>query len=138
MFLIDTSAWIFVLGPHPQPELRDRVALLVLENQAITCAPVIFEILRGARTVHEAELLKKRLLSLHVLPFREIDWSSAAAWSARLTRKGISTKSMDLLIAYQAWRNDLTLLHADKDFDRIAKGSNLKVESWVSHLQKKR
>jgi predicted nucleic acid-binding protein len=137
MFLIDTSAWIYVLGPHPQPELRDRVTLLVLENKAVTCAPVIFEILRGTRTLHEAKLLKQRLLSLHVLPFREIDWSSAAAWSARLARKGISTKSMDILIAYQTWRNDLTLLHTDKDFDRIAQGTNLKVESWVSRFQKK-
>jgi predicted nucleic acid-binding protein len=123
-----------VFGLHPQPELRDRVALLVLENRAVTCAPVIFEILRGARTLREAELLKKRLLSLHVLPFKEIDWSNAAAWSAGLARKGIATKSMDLLIAYQAWRNDLTLLHADKDFDRIAQGTTLKVESWVSRL----
>lgn len=138
MFLVDTSVWIFVFGPNPQPELRDRVALLVLENRAVTCAPVIFEILRGARTLREAELLKKRLLSLHVLPFKEIDWSNAAAWSAGLARKGISTKSMDLLIAYQAWRNDLTLLHADKDFDRIAQGATLKVESWVSRLLKNR
>jgi len=137
MFLIDTSAWIFVLGPRPQMELRDRVTLLILENQAVTCAPVIFEMLRGTRTPREAEILRQRLLSLHMLPFREIDWSSAAAWSARLARKGISTKSMDILIAYQAWRYDVTLLHADKDFDRITQGANLKVESWVSRLQKK-
>ena len=135
MFLIDTSVWIFALGPQPVSKLRDRVASLVLDNQAATTPPVIFEILRGARTLQEAERLKQHLRSLHVLPFTESDWSEAAEWSARLARKGLSAKSMDLLIAFKANQHNLTLLHADKDFDRIAKVSNLRVESWTTRVQ---
>lgn len=107
----------------------------MLENQAATTPPILFEILRGARTLQEAESLKHRLRSLHVLPFLEADWSEAAEWGARLTRKGISAKSMDLLIAFKAAQNGLTLLHADKDFDRLARHSSLKVESWAGRVQ---
>ena len=135
MILIDTSVWIFALGPKPLEALRNRVVALVLENQAATTPPVLFEILRGARTLQEAETLEHRLRSLHVLPFLEADWSEAAEWGARLARKGVSAKSMDILIAFKTLQNGLTLLHADRDFDRLAQHSDLKVESWAGRIQ---
>jgi predicted nucleic acid-binding protein len=135
LFLIDTSVWIFVLGPRPLEALRDRVAALVLENQAATTPPILFEILRGARTLHEAESLKQRLRSLHVLPFLEADWSESAEWGARLSRKGVSTKSMDILIAFKAAQQGLILLHADRDFDRMARHATLQVESWADRIR---
>jgi predicted nucleic acid-binding protein len=110
------------------------VTSLVLENQAAITPPVAFEILRGAKTLSDAETLKSRLNSLHPLPFLEPDWSGAAQWAAGMARNGLKVKSMDLLIAFKAKQHGLTLLHADKDFDRLAKGSKLKVESWVSRV----
>lgn len=134
MFLIDTSIWIYVFGPRPHVELRERVKTLVLENQVATTPPVIFEILRGARTLTEAETLKSRLRSLHVLPYFEPDWNEAAQWSATLARRGLNVKSMDLLIAFKALQTGCVVLHADRDFDRIAQTSNLRVESWVTRV----
>jgi len=115
-------------------ELRERVKTLVLENQVATTPPVIFEILRGARTLTEAETLKSRLRSLHVLPYFEPDWNEAAQWSATLARRGLNVKSMDLLIAFKALQTGCVVLHADRDFDRIAQTSNLRVESWVTRV----
>jgi predicted nucleic acid-binding protein len=135
MFLIDTSVWIFVLGPRPHEALRDRVASLVLDNQAATTPPVLFEVLRGSRTLTEAETLKSRLRSLHVLPLLEPDWSEAAQWSAAMARKGYNGKSMDLLIAFKALQAGCVLLHADRDFDRIARASKLRVESWAARVR---
>lgn len=134
MFLIDTSVWIYVFGPRPHTELRDRVAALVLENQVATTPPVIFEILRGARTLTEAETLKSRLRSLHVLPYLEPDWNEAAQWAALLARRGLNVKSMDLLIAFKALQTNFTVLHSDRDFDRISQASKLRVESWVARV----
>ena len=136
MFLIDTSAWLFVLGPKALDRLRERVTPLVLENQAATTPPVMFEILRGARTLREAEALRSRLSSLHVLPFAEPDWTEAAEWAARVARQGLTVKSMDLLIAFIARKHGLTLLHADTDFDHLAKAVHLKVESWVEETRR--
>jgi predicted nucleic acid-binding protein len=131
VYLIDTSAWLFVLGSDPIGSLRDRVGRLVLDNQAATAPPVIFEIMRGVRTLREAETLRSRLSSLHVLPFGEPEWTEAAEWASQIARKGLNVKSMDLLIAFTARKNALTLLHADSDFDRLAKVAHIKVESWV-------
>lgn len=124
-----------MLGSRPLVPLRDRVVSLVLDNQAATTPVIIFEIMRGTRTLQEAERIKHRLKSLHVLPFLEADWSEAAEWGARLARKGVSAKSMDILISFKAVQHGLTLLHADKDFDRMSKRSTLKVESWANRIQ---
>jgi predicted nucleic acid-binding protein len=94
----------------------------------------MFEILRGARTLTEAETLKSRLRSLHVLPLLEPDWSEAAQWSAAMARKGLTGKSLDLLIAFKSLQAGCTLLHADRDFDRIARVSKLNVESWAGRI----
>ena len=69
---------ICVLGPKPVEPLRARVTELVLENKAATVAPIVFEILRGARSVREQEILRSHMSSLHVLPFAEPDWTEAA------------------------------------------------------------
>ena len=135
MVLVDTSAWIHVLGSRPVPLLRDRVAQLVLDNEAATAPPVVFEILRGARNLREAEILRSRLGGLHVLPFAEPDWTQAAEWAATIARKGVTTKSMDLLIAFVARKHGLSLLHADSDFDLLAKKVHIKVESWVAQVR---
>src|SRR5262245_17696241 len=102
MFLIDTSAWLFVFGGRPIERLRERVTALVIENHAATAPPVIFEILRGTRNLREREILRSRLSSLHFLPFAEPDWTEAAEWGTRLARSGLTVKSMDLLIAFIA------------------------------------
>jgi predicted nucleic acid-binding protein len=136
MILIDSSAWIFVLGQKALPSLRDRVTELVLDNQAATAPPVMFEIMRGARTLREAETLRSRLSSLHVFPFAEPDWTEAAEWGSQIARKGLTVKSMDLLIAFVARKHGLSLLHADADFDRLAKKVHLKVESWVEETKR--
>jgi predicted nucleic acid-binding protein len=133
LYLIDTSAWLFVLGRKAIPELRERVRELVLDNQAAITPPIFFELLRGARTLSEAEALKTHLRSLHMLPYLDMDWGDSASWAARLARRGLTGKSIDLLIAFKAQQQGAILLHADHDFDRLAKvATSLHVESWVS------
>jgi predicted nucleic acid-binding protein len=104
---------------------------LVLENQAAVSTPIRFELLRGARTTQQAQQLATRLDALHFFPLSETDWIEAALWARGLSESGVSAKSMDILIAFKAERHDLTLLHMDRDFDRIARTKKIKVESWV-------
>lgn len=134
LVLIDTSAWIHVLRRDPVPALRDRLSFLVLENQAAVTEPIGFELLCGARSAQEADRLRTRLDSLHVFPFTEHDWVEAGLWAVALARKGVNAKSMDILISYKARRHQLALLHADTDFDRIARAAHRKVESWVDRI----
>jgi predicted nucleic acid-binding protein len=136
LILVDTSVWIYILRQKPHPELRARVADLVLSNAAAITEPVLFELLRGAQDSHESETLKSRLRSLHPIPFLPTDWSDCAFWTAKLARRGLTVKSMDALIAFIAHQHNILLLHADRDFDRIAALGQLRVESWVHRMNR--
>ncbi len=59
------------------------------------------------------------------------EWSDAAEWVTTIRKKGVKVKTIDALIAYKAVKHKLTLLHADTDLDRLAKKTNLHVESFV-------
>lgn len=102
MILIDTSAWIFALGPRPVLAIRERVQSLVIQNKAAITSPVLFELLSGARSQEDYLSLRVNLLSLHPFPLTANDWVEAAAWTRKLRLKDLSIKTVDALIAYQA------------------------------------
>lgn len=131
LVLIDTSAWLFNFPPRVIPEIRQRITELLQEDQAAVTSPVVFELLQGARSGAEFNGLLQHLLSLHSFPVTETDWLKAAQWAQRLRARGLKAKTIDFLIAYKAMRHRVVLLHADRDFDRIARVVPLKVESYV-------
>lgn len=131
LVLIDTSAWLFNFPPRVVPEVRERIAVLVRQDQAAVTSPILFELLRGAHSRQEFTRLHQHLSSLHQFPLTPSDWLKAAQWAQRMRARGLTAKTVGFLIAYKAMRHRLTLLHADRDFDRIARSVSLKVESYV-------
>ena len=129
--LVDTSAWLFNFEPRVVPRIRQRVTDLVQENLAAITSPILFELLRGVRTGEEFSRMHQHLSSLHQFPVTEADWLKGAQWAHRLRARGVKAKTADFLIAYKAMRHRLVLLHADRDFDRIARFVPLRVESCV-------
>lgn len=136
IYLIDTSAWIFTLGHHPMESIRKRVRDLVEQNIAAVTSPILFELLSGVRDEVSFRKLQTYLLSLHPFPFTPDEWLESADWTRSLRKKGLTIKTLDALIAYKAIRHGLTLLHADRDFDRIAVESTLKTESYVDAVHR--
>ena len=55
--------------------------------------------------------------------------------SMRMRTKGFNLRAQDLLIAGVALENDLTLLHADRDFEYLAQHEGLKTESLLHLLE---
>ncbi len=104
---------------------------LLQEDRAAVTSPILFELLQGVHSGEEFDRLRDHLLSLHQFPVTASDWLKAAQWAQRLRRAGVTAKTVDLLIAYKAMRHRCVLLHADQDFDRIARKVSLKVESYV-------
>ena len=135
LVLIDTSAWLFNFKPRVVPEIQKRIRELLYQDRAVITSPILFELLQGARSGEEFGQLHQHLSSLHQFPVTESDWLKAAQWVQRLRSRGVSVKTIDSLIAYKAMRHRLTLLHADRDFDRIAKWVPLKVESYVRSIR---
>ena len=133
--LIDSSAWLFALGPRPVPEVRDRVRTLVEENAAAITSPILFELLSFPDPDGRRDDLAGFLSALHYFPVSDSDWRNAARWTSDLRRQGVKIKTVDALIAYKAELHGLALLHADADMDRLAGKAKLRVESWVEAVR---
>ena len=92
------------------------------------------ELLGGTANEQEYARLQQRLLGLHLLPIEERDWEATARLAFSLRRAGVTIPFTDTLLATLARRNDVILLHADRDFDLIARHSDLQVETLVDAI----
>lgn len=120
MILVDTSAWIaFFRGHEP---LASRVDAAIDADDAALCGPVICELRRGF--VSDAE--RKKVLPLlgvcHVLPTPPDVWQEAGDLGFALRRKGVTVKTLDLLIAVWALHASVPILTGDGDFATIQRG----------------
>lgn len=126
MILVDTSAWIEFLRDTGSP-----VCLLVdeiLDSEVVTCDVVHMEVLAGGRDESHLRLLRRILARPVLLPTYRTDCDAAAALYRRCRREGTTIRSMlDCLIAAVAIRNGVPILHDDRDFDALARHTELEV-----------
>ena len=117
MILIDTSAWIdFFRG---NGRLADSVDDALVTGEATVCGPIVTELRRGLLASQRKQVL--HLLSgCSTLEAPAELWVEAGDLGYRLGRKGVTIKTLDLLIAVHAIFHDAELLTADTDFRRIS------------------
>jgi predicted nucleic acid-binding protein len=115
--LVDTSAWIELFRGGPFP-LADQVNTLVLEDRALLCGAVEFELLSGARR-EERQLLESKLAELEYHEFERRDHHLAARLFKKMQALGRTLKYADLMIAAFCIERDLLLLTLDSDFEGI-------------------
>jgi predicted nucleic acid-binding protein len=87
------------------------------------------ELLAGARDPAHRRQLRRLVAHFEMLPVWGLDDYEAAGdlWAA-CRRKGVTIRStVDCLVAQVAIRNDVALLHADRDFLHLAAVSPLRV-----------
>lgn len=126
MILIDTSAWIEFLRDTDSPACR-RVDEL-LDSAIATCHPICMEVLAGARDEQHLDGLRRLLARATILPTDDLDYEGAAALYRTCRRGGDTVRRlMDCLIATIAIRADVPVLHADRDFDTLARHTDLSV-----------
>jgi hypothetical protein len=126
--IVDTSIWIdyFNNVVNEQTNTADKF----LESKSVFILPVILqEILQGIREEKKFHSIKDLLLYLN---FFQVDTIKCAIDAASIFRflktKGITVrKPNDCLIAAVCIENKISLLHNDKDFDKIAKHTSLKI-----------
>ena len=127
MILIDSSAWIEFLR-----DTESAVCLRVdalLDEQLATCDPVRMEILAGARDDGHLEGLRRLLARATVVPTGPADYEAAATLYRTCRRNGETIRRLiDCLIAAVAIRAGIPVLHADADFDALARHTQLQVE----------
>lgn len=128
VILVDTSAWVEFLRDTGSPVCQ-RVDDL-LDDDIATCHPVRMEVLAGARDEVHLGDLRRLLARASLLPTRATDYEQAAGLY-RICRRGGETvrRLIDCLIAATAIRAGVPVLHADADFEALARQTALRVET---------
>jgi predicted nucleic acid-binding protein len=121
--LADTSAWSWSRR-RAYPELRYAFDTALVEGELATCDMVRLELLHSARSAAEFAEIRQELAVLPDCPIGKDQWQRALQVYERLAAQSggsqRSVKHPDLLIAAAAEAADLTVLHYDEDYDRIA------------------
>jgi predicted nucleic acid-binding protein len=120
VILIDTSAWVEFLRDTGTPVCDEVDRLLVAE--VATCGPVRMEVLAGARDDAHLDALRGLLARATTLPTEPVDYEMAASLFRTCRRRGETVpRIVDCLIAAVAHRHGAPILHADADFEVLAR-----------------
>jgi predicted nucleic acid-binding protein len=134
VILVDSSAWVEYLRSTGSPvHLRVRTALEEKVELASTDV-ILMEILAGARDDGDRERLRRLLYGRTLLAVEGPSDYEQAAELYRACRRGGETprKLTDCLIAAVAIRHQAQLLHADVDFDVIARHTDLSLVTFAT------
>jgi predicted nucleic acid-binding protein len=104
--------------------------LLERNESAHTTDVVVMEVLAGARDNDHRDRLKRLLARCEHVPVEGLDDFESAADLYRTCRmEGETVRALtDCLIAIVALRASVTVLHADRDFDVLARHTGLRAE----------
>ena len=122
MVIIDSSVWIDFLNDNGTLHSAALQALVADGSEICLTDINLLEVLRGIRSDKQHAKVKKGLLSLPIFSAAGIGTFVRASDMYRASRKtGITVNSsLDFVIAAIAMENDLTVLHHDADFERLA------------------
>jgi len=116
--LADTSIWVEYFN-RPKSEYARRLAeFLEIEVVYIT-GIILAELLQGAKTHAEFNLLKNNLKVLPLLKETDKTWEKVGKLSFDLQRKGIVIPLSDCLIAVLAQENNCQVFTLDNHFTYV-------------------
>lgn len=127
LVLVDTSVWICFFARKGFIETKEAVSTLLDNNSVAIAGPIIIELIQGARTENEKEIIKSKIKGLHWLKITDEYWHKTAELSFSLRRKGVTVSAFDSLISTIAIEYNCSILHKDTDFDIIAKHTALRL-----------
>jgi predicted nucleic acid-binding protein len=120
VILVDTSAWVEFLRDTGSP-VCERVDA-ALGGDVATCDVVRMEVLAGARDDTHLGSLRGLLARATSLPLAPEQYDGAATVYRTCRRAGETPRRLvDCLIVSVAIAHDVALLHADADFEVIAR-----------------
>jgi predicted nucleic acid-binding protein len=127
VILIDTSGWVEFLRDTDSPVCQQVDELLA--EGFVVCEPVRMEVLAGARDERHLNDLRRLLARGTLITTEPTDYEEAAALYRVCRRDGATVRTMiDCLIASIAIRSGSPLLHADSDFDVLARHTPLEID----------
>ena len=128
MVLVDTTVWIDFFADRSEPHVAALEKLIENEEDLCLCGIILAEVLQGIRSDEDYIKTKDYLDDLVFLPMQHATFIRAAEVYRSLRKRGVTIrKPVDCMIASVAIEHDIPLLHNDRDFDYMAKYSNLRV-----------
>lgn len=117
-YLADTSAF----SRLAKPIVASAAAPLIAEGRIAVCAPVIFELGFSAQSPVDHQELMEVLAAFPHTPITDADHRRAIEVQGLLALTGQhrSLSLVDALVAAIAEARQLTVLHYDADFERVA------------------
>lgn len=127
-YLADKS----VLARLSQPLVRQQWESLSERGLIVTCSIVEMELIISATSPADRDLIREYQRGFDKLPMPDEIWDRAIQVQCELVSTGShrSVKIPDLLVAATAERNQVGVLHYDRDFDRIAEVTGQETR-WV-------
>ena len=126
MILIDTTAWVEFLRDTGS-NICVRVDLALIGDIAV-CDVIRMEVLAGAHDERHLEMLRRLLAMAVVLPTEPVHYEAAAALFRRCRSEGETVcRLIDCLIAAVAISANVPVLHRDRDFDVLARHTELQI-----------
>jgi len=132
VLLVDTSVWIEVFRRGTTFQLESVADL----EEVVTCLPVIQEVLQGFRDERAFQIARESLYALPIVesPLQRAVFDEAIELYRRSRQAGVTVRSsVDCLIAACALRHGLTVVHRDRDFNRLARISPLEAHDILRH-----
>jgi predicted nucleic acid-binding protein len=129
--IIDSSVWIDFFNYYESKEADALQYLLEnnFNNNIYICPTIYMEVLRGIKDDNTFYVIKETLLNFSILDNDIMTITNSAINIYRnLRKKGITIrKQNDCLIAAYAIYNGIKIFHKDKDFEKIADNTKLKI-----------
>jgi predicted nucleic acid-binding protein len=118
LVIADSNIWIHYLR-DPNSEVGLTLQALLDKDQVLMTGVVLSEVLQGARTEREYEMLLPRLTALPYQEMNKRTWASAGRIGLRLRMKDGLIPLTDLAIAALAIEYDHQVCTLDGHFDRV-------------------
>jgi hypothetical protein len=120
VILVDTSVWIEHFRPGSPFDLAEAIDF----DDAVTCLPVVQEVLQGIDDQHAFLRVREAMRALPTVeaPLAAGLFEAAVDLYRSARRAGVTVRSSaDCLIAACALRNSLMILHQDRDYPALAR-----------------
>ena len=134
ILLVDSSVWIDFFAGRDTPQTRIFKDAIREGVDVVLTGVILTEILQGVPSDSGFARLRKDLSSFRVLhPASEDTYVQAARLYRTGRKRGVTIRSLvDCLIAAVAMEHGATVLHKDRDYERISEYAPLKTVSVES------
>ena len=129
--VVDTSVWIDFLRGTGSPHAAVLHEMIQDDTPVFITPAILQELLMGAPDEQQAHELRETLLAFGMLHHDPVTAATGAAALYRAARRqGVTVrKSIDCLVAREALKAGLPVLHKDRDFDLLSEVSDLAIVS---------